>query len=146
RVFEWLVERINRSTAAATSAGNPGEAGGSGGAGGGGVRRHAGEALAPGGTVALLDIFGFESFKINRFEQLCINYANEKLQQKFTLDVFKNVQVEYEEEGISWSHVDFSDNADVLALVESRMGVIAVLNEECVRPRGGDRSFVSKVT
>ena len=53
--------------------------------------------------------------------------------------------MEYEEEGISWSHVDFSDNADVLALVESRMGIIAVLNEECVRPRGGDRSFVSKV-
>ncbi|CAM9964593.1 unnamed protein product [Scytosiphon promiscuus] len=84
-------------------------------------------------------------FKVNRFEQLCINYANEKLQQKFTLDVFKNVQAEYEEEGIPWSHVDFSDNAEVLGLVESRMGVIAVLNEECVRPRGGDLSFVSKL-
>lgn len=55
-------------------------------------------------------------------------------------------QAEYEEEGIPWSHVDFSDNAEVLGLVESRMGVIAVLNEECVRPRGGDLSFVSKVT
>lgn len=55
------------------------------------------------------------------------------------------VKAEYEEEGIPWSHVDFSDNAEVLGLVESRMGVIAVLNEECVRPRGGDLSFVSKV-
>lgn len=54
-------------------------------------------------------------------------------------------QVEYEEEGIPWSHVDFSDNAEVLGLVESRMGVIAVLNEECVRPKGSDVSFVSKV-
>ncbi|CAM9345683.1 unnamed protein product [Pylaiella littoralis] len=132
-LFEWLVQRINRSTA--SSAGSDGAD----------KRRHAGEALAPGGTVALLDIFGFESFKVNRFEQLCINYANEKLQQKFTQDVFKNVQVEYEEEGIPWSHVDFSDNAEVLGLVESRMGIIAVLNEECVRPRGGDLSFVSKL-
>lgn len=55
------------------------------------------------------------------------------------------MKAEYEEEGIPWSHVDFSDNAEVLGLVESRMGIIAVLNEECVRPRGGDLSFVSKV-
>eukprot|EP00903_Cladosiphon_okamuranus_P010022 g9504.t1 len=136
-LFEWLVERINRSTASNADGADPG--------GHGAKRRHAGEALAPGGTVALLDIFGFESFKVNRFEQLCINYANEKLQQKFTLDVFKNVQAEYEEEGIPWSHVDFSDNAEVLGLIESRMGIIAVLNEECVRPRGGDLSFVSKL-
>ena len=53
-------------------------------------------------------------------------------------------KVEYEEEGIPWNHVDFSDNAEVLGLVESRMGIIAVLNEECVRPRGSDVSFVSK--
>ncbi|CAM9893048.1 unnamed protein product [Ascophyllum nodosum] len=128
-VFEWLVGRINRSTAA-----NPSQQSGK--------RSQAGD----GGTVSLLDIFGFESFRVNRFEQLCINYANEKLQQKFTLDVFKTVQVEYEEEGIPWNHVDFSDNAEVLGLVESRMGIIAVLNEECVRPRGSDVSFVSKLS
>lgn len=59
------------------------------------------------------DIFGFETFEHNSFEQFCINYANEKLQQKFTQDVFKNVQVEYQEEGIPWSHIDFQDNAKV---------------------------------
>eukprot|EP00971_Amphidinium_carterae_P143635 2845850-Amphidinium_carterae.1 len=76
---------------------------------------------------------GFESFVINRFEQLCINYANEKLQQKFTLDVFKAVQQEYAEEGIPWDRIEFKDNAPVLGLIESKMGVIAMLNE--VGPR-----------
>ena len=89
-------------------------------------------------VVGLLDIFGFESFAVNRFEQLCINYTNEKLQQKFTLDLFKTVQQEYDEEGVPWTHVAFPDNAAVLTLIEGRMGIIDVLNEECVRPRGSD--------
>ena len=96
-------------------------------------------------VVGLLDIFGFESFAINRFEQLCINYTNEKLQQKFTLDLFKTVQAEYDDEGVPWTHVAFPDNAAVLQLIEGRMGVVDVLNEECVRPRGSDEGFVSKL-
>lgn len=118
RVFDWLVSKI----CAATSA--PGDA------------KH---------FVGLLDIFGFESFAINRFEQLCINYANEKLQQKFTLDVFKAVQQEYTAEGIPWEKIEFKDNAPVLALIESKLGVIAMLNEEGVRPKGSDQNFVSKL-
>lgn len=74
RLFDWLVGRINQSTAASATLSRRYKAG-------------------CGGTVSLLDIFGFESFRVNRFEQLCINYANEKLQQKFTHDVFKSVQV-----------------------------------------------------
>ena len=98
----------------------------------------------PYGIIGLLDIFGFESFKVNRFEQLCINYANEKLQQKFTQDIFRNVQLEYEYEGIALNEITYDDNTDVLDLVEGRMGLIAFLNEECVRPGGSDKGFVTK--
>jgi myosin-5 len=61
--------------------------------------------------ISLLDIFGFESFRINRFEQFCINYANEKLQQKFTQDVFQAVQQEYKDEGLEWESIGYKDNA-----------------------------------
>ncbi|KAG5178428.1 P-loop containing nucleoside triphosphate hydrolase protein [Tribonema minus] len=128
-LFDWLVARINASTGApsaaplgpaAAAAARRSIAGAHGGrppprasvVGGGGA--HA----VPVGSIALLDIFGFESFKVNRFEQLCINYANEKLQQKFTQDIFKTVQAEYEDEGIPWSHVDFADNADLRSIHE----------------------------
>ncbi|GMF43417.1 unnamed protein product [Phytophthora fragariaefolia] len=95
--------------------------------------------------IDLLDIFGFESFEHNSFEQFCINFANEKLQQKFTLDVFKTVQEEYQQEGVAWEFVKFRDNQDMLDLLENSMGVMALLNEECVRPMGSDSSFVSKL-
>ena len=84
-----------------------------------------GSAIA--GTISLLDIFGFECFAVNRFEQLCINFANEKLQQKFTEDVFKTVQLEYEAEGLLWEHIVFQDNADVLDLIEGKKGVLQTL-------------------
>lgn len=96
------------------------------------------------GLIGLLDIFGFETFETNRFEQLCINYANEKLQQKFTEDIFQSVQAEYEYEGIELDEITYDDNTDVLDLVEGRMGLLAFLNEECVRPGGNDKGFVSK--
>ncbi len=96
------------------------------------------------GIIGLLDIFGFETFEVNRFEQLCINYCNEKLQQKFTQDIFRSVQVEYEQEGIELEEITYDDNTDVLDLVEGRMGLLAFLNEECVRPKGSDKTFVYK--
>lgn len=95
-------------------------------------------------TIGLLDIFGFESFGVNRFEQLCINYANEKLQQKFTEDVFANVQAEYKAEGISLVDIFYDDNTDVLDLIEGTTGLLNLLNEECIRPKGNDQDFVQK--
>ncbi|ETI56579.1 hypothetical protein, variant 3 [Phytophthora nicotianae] len=118
-VFDWLVEMIN------TSLENDKK-----------MRHH----------VGILDIFGFEHFKHNSFEQFCINYANEKLQQKFTQDVFKTVQIEYEAEGIMWSHIDFADNQDVISVIEDRLGIISLLNDEVMRPKGNDESLVSKLS
>lgn len=123
--FLWLVRAINDATCAENN--------------------YDGDKKSGYGVIGLLDIFGFESFETNRFEQLCINYANEKLQQKFTQDIFRSVQAEYEFEGIELGEITYDDNTDVLDLVEGRMGLLAFLNEECVRPGGNDKGFVSKV-
>ena len=96
------------------------------------------------GIIGLLDIFGFESFVRNRFEQLCINYCNEKLQAKFTVDIFRSVQEEYEFEGIPLDEIKYDDNTDVLDLIEGKAGLLSMLNEECVRPKGSDEAFVQK--
>ncbi|CAB9523006.1 Unconventional myosin [Seminavis robusta] len=123
KLFLWLVAGINEATKAENNYPIP---------------------CSEYGIIGLLDIFGFESFVINRFEQLCINYANEKLQQKFTEDIFRSVQAEYEAEGIELAEITFDDNTDVLDLIEGRTGLCAMLNEECVRPKGSDEAFVQK--
>mmetsp|Transcript_7318 Transcript_7318/g.15200 ORF Transcript_7318/g.15200 Transcript_7318/m.15200 type:complete len:1329 (+) Transcript_7318:244-4230(+) len=122
-VFDYLVETLNNETGA----------------------RCAPEAGRRIGNINLLDICGFESDEMCQFEQLCINYANEKLQAKYTVDIFKSVQEEYEFEGLDMCAIEFADNTSVLRLIEGRMGLISVLNEECVRPKGNDSAFVSKV-
>ncbi|CAK4639010.1 unnamed protein product [Aphanomyces euteiches] len=96
--------------------------------------------------IGVLDIFGFEHFKHNSFEQFCINYANEKLQQKFTSDVFKTVQIEYDEEGIQWEHIEYADNQDVLNVIEDRIGIISLLNEELKKTKGSEKGFVSTIS
>lgn len=77
--------------------------------------------------------------------KLCINFCNERLQQRYVADVLKSVQQEYEEEGIGWDFVEFRDNAPVLDLIEGRMGLITVLNEECMLANGTDSAFTSKL-
>jgi myosin heavy subunit len=97
------------------------------------------------GHVSLLDIFGFESLKVNGFEQLCINYANETLQQKYVLDNFNRVKEEYEREEIDLYDFALVDNSNILDLLEGPMGLIGFLNEECNLPPGkNDESFVFK--
>lgn len=95
--------------------------------------------------IGVLDIYGFEHFDINSFEQFCINYANEKLQQEFTQHVFKIEQEEYIKEEISWTFIDFSDNQPCIDLIESKMGILSLLDEESRLPAGSDESFVTKL-
>lgn len=116
KLFDWLVMAINRKIFTI------------------GTGRRTGR------SVGILDIYGFESFKENSFEQLCINLANERLQQQFNGHVFKGEQEEYEREGIDWSYVDFVDNQDCLDLLEGArtnqaLGVFPLIDEACRMPR-----------
>ena len=96
-------------------------------------------------SISVLDIFGFESFENNYFEQLCINYANEKLQAKFSADMIASVQAEYEQQGVPWSKVSFVDNSEVVALIEGRRGLIDLCNEACMLPTGSDALILSRL-
>uniref|UniRef100_A0A3P8VLH7 G protein subunit beta 5 n=1 Tax=Cynoglossus semilaevis TaxID=244447 RepID=A0A3P8VLH7_CYNSE len=90
-------------------------------------------------------VCSFETFDINSFEQFCINYANEKLQQQFNLHVFKLEQEEYMKEDIPWTLIDFYDNQPVIDLIEAKMGILDLLNEECLFPQGTDQSWLQKL-
>ncbi|XP_008445541.1 myosin-15 isoform X1 [Cucumis melo] len=119
RLFDWLVDKINRSV---------------------------GQDLNSQFQIGLLDIYGFECFKDNSFEQFCINFANEKLQQHFNEHVFKMEQEEYSKEEINWSYIEFIDNQDVLDLIEKKpIGIIGLLDEACMFPRSTHETFSTKL-
>ena len=87
-------------------------------------------------VAGILDIYGFECFAYNSLEQLCINYANEKLQQHFVKHFLKEIQDEYANEALPWTEVTYSDNTECVNLLESNPGIFAILNEvSWVNPR-----------
>ncbi|CAL5380751.1 unnamed protein product [Camellia sinensis] len=119
RLFDWIVDKINNSIGQDPDAKS---------------------------IIGVLDIYGFESFKINSFEQLCINLTNEKLQQHFNQHVFKMEQEEYTKEEINWSYVEFVDNQDILDLIEKKPGgIIALLDEACMFPKSTHETFAQKM-
>ncbi|KAJ0410565.1 hypothetical protein ATCC90586_006589 [Pythium insidiosum] len=119
KMFDWMVERINSA-----------------------ISSDENEIY---GQIGVLDIFGFEDFMHNGFEQFCINYANEKLQQKFTTDVFKTVEEEYIREGLEWDHIQYQDNKDIVEIIDGKMGIIALMNDHLRQPRGTEEALVNKV-
>eukprot|EP00917_Polyrhabdina_sp_WS-2016_P014073 GHVP01030696.1.p1 GENE.GHVP01030696.1~~GHVP01030696.1.p1 ORF type:complete len:994 (-),score=202.52 GHVP01030696.1:71-3052(-) len=94
----------------------------------------------------VLDIFGFECFEKNSFEQLCINFTNERLQQFFNVFIFKCEEELYAAEAIPWDPLDFPDNQDCVdLLMVPRNGLFAMLDEECIVPQGSDQGFCNKI-
>ncbi|XP_032889430.1 unconventional myosin-Vb [Amblyraja radiata] len=118
QLFNWIVEQINKALYTTS-------------------KQHS--------FIGVLDIYGFETFEINSFEQFCINYANEKLQQQFNLHVFKLEQEEYMKEQIPWTLIDFSDNQPCIDLIEAKLGILDLLDEECRMPKGTDQSWAQKL-
>ncbi|NWZ62571.1 MYH9 protein, partial [Acrocephalus arundinaceus] len=123
RLFRWLVMRINKALDKTKRQGAS--------------------------FIGILDIAGFEIFELNSFEQLCINYTNEKLQQLFNHTMFILEQEEYQREGIEWNFIDFGlDLQPCIDLIEKPAGppgILALLDEECWFPKATDKSFVEKV-
>mmetsp|Transcript_124923 Transcript_124923/g.266607 ORF Transcript_124923/g.266607 Transcript_124923/m.266607 type:complete len:1729 (-) Transcript_124923:634-5820(-) len=96
--------------------------------------------------VGVLDIFGFECFQMNSFEQVCINFTNERLQNFFNAYVFKLEEQLYEREGISWNRLDFPDNQDAVDILGAKTtGLFSILDEECMVPQGSDQGFNNKL-
>uniref|UniRef100_A0A914L0P7 Myosin heavy chain n=1 Tax=Meloidogyne incognita TaxID=6306 RepID=A0A914L0P7_MELIC len=120
RIFNWLVQKCNVT-------------------------------LAKEGTkkdffIGVLDIAGFEIFDFNSFEQLWINFVNEKLQQFFNHHMFVLEQEEYAREGIQWTFIDFGlDLQACIELIEKPMGIIAMLDEECIVPKASDQTLAAKL-
>ncbi|KAG5846915.1 hypothetical protein ANANG_G00120030 [Anguilla anguilla] len=119
KMFNWMVVRINQSLETKQQ------------------RQH---------FIGVLDIAGFEIFDYNTFEQLCINFTNEKLQQFFNHHMFVLEQEEYKKEGIDWEFIDFGmDLQACIDLIEKPLGIMSILEEECMFPKASDQTFKAKL-
>ncbi|KAK6190824.1 hypothetical protein SNE40_002603 [Patella caerulea] len=116
RLFEWLVDFINREIQA--------------------DEYHS--------TIGLLDIYGFEMFETNSLEQLCINYANEKIQQHYVSHFLKDLQKEYELERIEWCSISYTDNQPCLNILEGKQSIFGVLNEEVYLSRKSNKRILGE--
>uniref|UniRef100_A0A8D0RB32 Unconventional myosin-X n=1 Tax=Sus scrofa TaxID=9823 RepID=A0A8D0RB32_PIG len=96
-------------------------------------------------SIGILDIFGFENFEVNHFEQFNINYANEKLQEYFNKHIFSLEQLEYSREGLVWEDIDWIDNGECLDLIEKKLGLLALINEESHFPQATDGTLLEKL-
>merc|ERR1711931_159898 len=119
RLFDWIVGKVNDSL----DAPNP--------------RKY---------FIGVLDIAGFEIFDLNVLEQLLINYTNERLQQFFNHPMFVQEQEEYKAEGIQWAFIDFGMNlVQTIELIEKKMGILSMLEEECIVPKATDKTYLEKM-
>ena len=119
RLFDWLVRKLNKSTI---------------------------QVDRPKTFLGILDIYGFENLEPNGFEQLFINYANEKLQDLFNTHIFHLEEAEYRKEKIEFSSKDFPSNKACLALIEKPpMGIMSLMDEECLMGKGSDASLARKI-
>ncbi|XP_043518708.1 myosin heavy chain, muscle isoform X8 [Frieseomelitta varia] len=119
RLFKWLVKKCNETLDTKQK------------------RQH---------FIGVLDIAGFEIFDFNGFEQLCINFTNEKLQQFFNHHMFVLEQEEYKKEGIDWEFIDFGmDLLACIELIEKPMGILSILEEESMFPKATDKTFEEKL-
>ena len=118
RLFDWIIARCNRALTGERT----------------------------GKVIGVLDIFGFEIFEVNSFEQLCINFCNEKLQQLFNIETFKEEEKLYTDEQIKFDHIHFVDSDPVLQMIEKGPdGIFPTLDDEC-KLEGDDQKFVSRIT
>merc|ERR1739838_1196392 len=99
-----------------------------------------------GQNVDQVDFSGFEIFELNVLEQLLINYTNERLQQFFNHHMFVQEQEEYKAEGIQWAIIDFGmDLVKTIELIEKKMGILSMLEEECIVPKATDKTYLEKM-
>jgi myosin-5 len=121
KAFDWVVERLNQV-----------------------LSHSAGQ--EPSHSIGVLDIFGFEIFTLNSFEQLCINLANEKLQGHFNEHIFKLEMRTYAAEGLDCRRISFVDNQPIIDLLEKKPdGVLPLVDDECVVPKGSDSTLLGKL-